>query len=239
MNEAHPLDPEETHATPAAAVGLERLLTERHSCRAFLDRPVDRDVLTRILSLAQKTASWCNSQPWQIYIASKAATDRIRPQLYAQGTRTRPNSDFEFPGEYLGVYKDRRRACAAQLYEAVGIEFGDRVASGRQAAENFNFFGAPHVAIVTTDRNLGVYGAIDCGAYLSNFMLAAQSLEVATIAQAALAAQSQFLREALEIPDDRLIVCGISLGYADMNSPVNRFRTTRAAVCDVVKWIEK
>src|SRR5690606_21419224 len=97
-----------------------------------------------------------------------------------------------------------------------------------QALENFRFFGAPHVAIVTTDAALGVYGALDCGAYVGNFMLAAWSLGVAAIAQAALASHPAPLREHLGIPQDRLIVCGISFGYADPTHPANAFRTTRA-----------
>jgi hypothetical protein len=75
--------------------------------------------------------------------------------------------------------------------------------------ENFCLFGAPHVAIVTTDRALGTYGAVDCGAYVANFALAARSLGVAVIAQAALAAYPAFWREQLDLSEDRLVVCGI------------------------------
>ena len=56
-----------------------------------------------------------------------------------------------------------------------------------QALENFRLFGAPHVLIVTSERDLGVYGAVDCGLYGGSLLLAAQSLGIATIAQAALA----------------------------------------------------
>ena len=60
-------------------------------------------------------------------------------------------------------------------------------------------FGAPHVAIVTSDEALGVYGAVDCGAYVSNFMLAAHSLGVGSIAQAALAGRMQWSAVTLEL----------------------------------------
>jgi len=79
---------------------------------------------------------------------------------------------------------------------------------------------------------------VDCGAYVSNFMLAAQSLGVATIAQAALAGYSPFIRAHFGIPEDQRIVCGISFGYADLEHPANGFRTTRAPIGDVVRWVE-
>ena len=71
---------------------------------------------------------------------------------------------------------------------------GDKAAYAKQALENYNFFGAPHVAIIHTDEPLGIYGAIDCGAYVGNFMLAAQALGLGTIPQAALARHSGLIR---------------------------------------------
>jgi nitroreductase len=102
--------------------------------------------------------------------------------------------------------------------------------------ENFRLFGAPHVMIITTEEDLGVYGAIDCGAYVANVMLAAQSLGIATIAQAALAGVSDFIRAHFAIPPERKIVCGMSFGYAEPDHPANGFRTTRAALDQVVRF---
>ena len=104
--------------------------------------------------------------------------------------------------------------------------------------ENYRLFGAPHAMIVTTDEALGVYGVLDCGAWVNNFMLAARSLGVASIAQAALAAQPKFMREFFGIGEDRRIVCGMSFGYEDPQHPANRFRTRRAARAEVARWVE-
>ena len=81
-----------------------------------------------------------------------------------------------------------------------------------------------------------MYGAVDCGGFVSTFLLAAQSLGVATVAQAALARYSPFVRRHFEIPDDRLIVCGISFGYADQNHLVNSYRTSRAPLSEAVSF---
>jgi nitroreductase len=229
---------EPTEAVVADAFG--QLLAERSSCRAFLGRAVDRSTIERILALAQRTASWCNAQPWQVIVTNGAATERFRDaMLRAASAGEVPRPDFPYPREYPGVYRDRRRVCGLQLYDSVGIAHGDRRASARQTLENYRFFGAPHVAIVTTPEALGVYGAIDCGAYVSNFMLAARSLGVSAIAQAALAAWPDVVRAHFGLPDDRRVVCGVSFGYEDRAHPVNRYRTGRAALDDVVTWAER
>ena len=215
---------------------LTSLLGRRYSCRGFDPTPVSRETIGQILRAAQQTASWCNAQPWTLFLASGPRLERLRAALYAQASSTTAQPDFQWPAAYRGVYQERRRECGWGLYESMGIAKGDRQASALQAAENFRMFGAPNLAIVTSDAALGTYGAIDCGAYVANFMLAATSLGVASIAQASLAARPRLLREHLEIPDDRLIVCGISFGFADEAHPANRFRTSRADPAECVVW---
>jgi nitroreductase len=220
------------------AEGFERLLEQRYSCRGFLPRPVERATIERVLEIAQRTPSWCNAQPWQAHITSGPATERLRAALLARVTSHEPEPDYPFPREYRGVYLARRRECGFRLYDAVGVARGDREASARQAMENYRLFGAPHAMIVTSDEALGVYGVLDCGAWLNNFMLAARSLGVASIAQAALAAHPKPLREFFGIGEDRRIVCGMSFGYEDPQHPANRFRTRRAGREEVAVWTD-
>ncbi len=221
-----------------APEAFEQLLKDRYSCRAFLEREVNRASITRMLEIAQRTPSWCNSQPWKVAITSGAATERFREQLFAYAQSHQPAPDYPFPREYRGVYLARRRECGFQLYDSVGIARGDRAASAKQTMQNFRLFGAPHALIVTTDEALGVYGVLDCGAWVNNFMLAARSFGVASIAQAALGAHPQFVRAFFDLPEDRRLVCGISFGYEDAAHPVNAFRTSRAATEDVVSWFD-
>jgi nitroreductase len=215
-------------------------LHERYSVRAFLPQEVPRATIEHVLNVAQRTASWCNSQPWQVLIASGAAKERFRKSIYAAASsRTPDEGDFPFPREYLGVYLERRRESGFQLYNTLGIARGDKAAYAKQALENFNFFGAPHVAIIHTAEALGVYGAIDCGAYVGNFMLAAQALGLGTIPQAALAHHSGLIRHHFNLGDDRRVVCGISFGFADNAHKVNSYRTSRAGIGDTVTFVEE
>ena len=219
---------------------LEELLNERYSVRAFLPQQVPRATIEQVLKVAQRTASWCNSQPWQVVIASGEAKERFRKLIYAEAASgAKDDSDFTPPREYLGVYLERRRESGFQLYNTLGIARGDKAAYGKQALQNYNFNGAPHVAIIHTDEPLGIYGAIDCGAYVSNFMLAAQALGLGTIPQAALARQSGLIRRHFKLGDNRRVVCGISFGFADNAHKVNSYRTSRASVADTVTFVEE
>lgn len=210
---------------------LSRLLTGRYSCRAFLPNPVPRAVIESMLQIAQLTPSWGNIQPWQVIVTEGEATSRFAQALHAHALENPMGLDFDFPippATYRGVYDERRKESGIQLYASLGIGRGDKARAVAQMAENFRLFGAPHAAIITTERDIGLYGAVDCGVYLTSFMLAAQSLGVATIAQASLARFGGVVRAHFGIPADRAILCGISFGYADEDHPANGFRTTRA-----------
>ncbi|MAC80558.1 MAG: nitroreductase [Rhodobacteraceae bacterium] len=215
---------------------LTTVLAARYSCRGFKPDPVPRDIVDSIVSTARLAPSWCNAQPWAVTITSPPETDRFRAALQAEVANGAPKPDLPFPTGYSGPYRDRRRACGWQLYEAVGVTKGDRAGSARQMMQNFALFGAPHVAILSSPAELGPYGAMDCGGFVTTFTVAARALGVATIAQAAVASYGPFLHRYFDIPDDRLILCAISFGYEDPDHPANGFRTDRAAPSDIITW---
>jgi nitroreductase len=219
---------------------FDAVLKSRYSARRFLSKPVPAATLECLLELAQHTPSWCNTQPWQLVITRGEATERFRQALYEHvRSGAKPEPDFAFPAAYLGAYRDRRKVCGVQLYQALGIGRDDKAAAAEQSLENFRFFGAPHVAILTTDEALGAYGMLDCGLYIQTFMLAARSLGIDSIAQAALASYPAFIRQFLDLPADRKLVCGISFGYADEAHAIHSYRTERADLSDVVRYVDR
>ncbi|WP_109313200.1 nitroreductase [Ruegeria sp. AU67] len=216
---------------------LDRLLAERHSCRAFRPEPVPKDQIEQILTSASRAPSWCNAQPWNIVITSGAETDAFRKALQNEVTTGVSEPDLPFPTAYTGIYQERRRECGWALYEAVGVQRGDRAGSAKQMMENFTLFGAPHCAIISSPKELGAYGAMDSGGFVMAFTLAAQALGVATIPQAAVANYGKFLHRHFDIPDDRSILCAISFGYSDADHPANGFRTDRADLDEIASWV--
>jgi nitroreductase len=233
-------------AWPDELITLSRLLAGRYSCRAYRPDPVPRPVIEQMLAVAQMSASWCNSQPWQVIVTEGAGTERFRAALFQHASRDATSAggptltpDFPFPAAYRGVYKERQREVGWQLYKSVGISHGDRVGSGKQALENFRLFGAPHALVLTTERDLGVYGAIDCGLYVGNILLAAQSLGIGMIPQAALAAYAPLVRQHFGIAEDRMIVLGASFGYPIAEHPANSFRSRRVPIAQACQWVDQ
>lgn len=230
-----PSDVESGLATAPCTV-LRDLLHKRHSCRAFKSEEVPAHIIESMLTLAQRTASWCNTQPWKIYLSSGTNTVRLKEKLARAAREHSASPDHPFPPTYEGEHLDRRRAAGFQLYAAAGISRGDREASREQALRNFDLFDAPHCLVLTMPRYLGLYAAVDCGGWIANFLLAAQAHGVAAIAQAALAQQAPTLRSHFSIPDELAVVCGISFGFENTSSALNTYRTSRAPWSDACEW---
>ena len=216
---------------------LDQLMNRRFSCRGFLKKEVDQKFIYQIIETAQKVPSWCNSQPWQVILLRHDTRELLSEKLVGSANQTYETPDIDFPERYSGVYKTRRSVCGWQLYNAVGVQKGDREGASRQMAKNYEFFGAPHVAIITTPKELGAYGVLDCGAFITAFTLAAAALGVSSIPQAAIAGRATIVREVLNIHEDRDVLCAISFGFADTDHPANNFRTQRANLDEFVEWV--
>ena len=144
------------------ATAFDALLRERYSCRAFRSERIPDEVLRRIFDTAQRTASWCNAQPWRVDLVSGRAVTRLSEALLAavESAAVGP-SDLAPPASYEGAFLARRRAAGLALYGSLGIGRADRDRRHQQMLENFRFFGAPHVAIVSSAAALGAYGYVD------------------------------------------------------------------------------
>jgi nitroreductase len=213
------------------------ILDARYSCRQFKPDPVADDVIHRIVDAARHVPSWCNAQPWQVEVTRGEATERFRSLMSeTAGAGAVPKPDLDWPSRYSGRYGERRRTCGFQLYDAAGIDKTDRAGRARQMLRNYALFDAPHVAILHSPSELGPYGAMDTGGFVTAFTLAATALGVATIPQAAIAAYADEVRGFFGLGADRLVLCAISFGYADEDAAVNRFRTARAAPDDILRW---
>ncbi|RFP88328.1 nitroreductase [Rhodobacteraceae bacterium 63075] len=220
----------------AELVSFEALLAARHSCRAYLPRAVPRELIERVTDAAARAPSWCNAQPWQLVITEKDSTERLAAALTEHAAQSAMQPDLPWPTAYEGRYKTRRFDCGMQLYDAAGIARSDKPARAAQMMENFRFFGAPHMALVTAPSALGPYGAIDCGGFVTAFCLAARAAGLGSIPQAAPAGFAPFLRDWFALPEDRDILCAISFGYPEETAPINSFRTPRATAGEIIDW---
>lgn len=206
---------------------LETALRDRHSVRAFLPRDAPREVLTRIFERAQAAPSWCNIQPWRVWIASGDVRARFVAGLIDAAGSRMPSPDVPFPAEYPEPYGTHRKHCGKALYEAMGVARDDGPARHAAWMRNFVAFDAPHVAIVGIDRRFGLYAALDVGCWLQSVMLLAQAEGLATCSQAALSIYPDVARSVLGVPEEVTILFGIAIGYEDRDAAANRCRTAR------------
>lgn len=209
---------------------LQERWTERSSIRAFRPEPIDRNTLLEIFGAAQRAPSWCNVQPWHVYVTEPPKTAALSAAMVAAAKSGLPHAEVPFPMDYPSPYKERRIQCGAALYTAMGIAREDKASRYDAWLRNYGFFDAPHLAVVACDRRLGPYVYIDVGVWLGYVMTACAALGIDNCPMASIAAYPEPLRAALPIPETDVILFGIALGHADAGAPANKTRTTREPV---------
>jgi nitroreductase len=214
------------------------IIAARHCKRAFLPRPVPRETLAAVLTAAAQAPSTRNAQPWQVAVLSGAARDALSRQLCEDFDRgVEPRLDYESrPAAAVALFEQRAAAAAAGLLRARGIARDD--AAGRRAhlRQNYLFHGAPVELIFHLPRNAVPGSFLEMGLFVQNVMIGLLSCGLASCPQASVAGYPNTIREHLGCGPDRLIVCGMAVGYADEDAPVNRYAPERAPLADYAQW---
>jgi nitroreductase len=207
---------------------FEQIVCERRSVRGFTEQVVPRQQLEQIFTLAGHAPSNCNTQPWQVYVASGATIERLRQRLPAALSAGEYSMDFEYSGKYEGAYKERQYDAAARLYSAMDIERSDRAARNAAFGNNFEFFGAPHVAFLFLPEQFGMREAADLGMYGQTLMLAITAFGLASCPQTALSFNADLVREEFQLDASNKLMFGVSFGHEDTSNKANTCRVARA-----------
>lgn len=230
----------ETPPTPPGCDAVEAALLSRRSVRAFLPTPVPLALLNRLLSLASRAPSNSNTQPWHVHVVAGEAKRRLAAAIVAELETNGRIAGTEYayqPAEWVEPFLSRRRSFGQSLYaDALGIAPDD--ATGRHAhhVRNYDFFGAPVGLILTVSRHPLSGALVDAGLFLQSLAIAARAHGLDTCFQAAFIDFHPILREHLAIPDDRFVVCGVSLGYADRQHRLDPLRTPREPASGFVSF---
>lgn len=213
-------------------------IESRKSIRAFKPDPVPKDVLTRILTVALRAPSTDNTQPWEFAIVSgQILTDLKRALSEKMGPPSEFHPDIPFPAlNYRLPFIERSKKQGKKLFESKGIARDDWARRAEWYRYMARFMDAPVGLILYIERYLGAYGILDAGLFLENLLLAAKEYGVGTCIQMAPVLYPEILRDRLEIPDSKLILCSVAIGYADENAPVNRFRSERELLKAFATW---
>jgi len=228
-------------AAGSVARSLEEAMLSRRSLRAFRADPVPRETLERILALASRAPSGTNIQPWHVTVVSGEVRERLVKAMHAEFARHGEEGwqrEYEYyPTKWREPYLARRRKLGWDLYGLLGIGKGEREKTQRQHARNYRFFDAPVGLVVTLERDLPVGAWLDTGMFLQNVMLAARACGLDTCPQAAIASAHTVLRRELQIPDEEMVVCGMSLGHARADAIENTLVTGSEPVAKFARFL--
>jgi nitroreductase len=222
-------------------------ITSRMSARAFTAQSVSREQITQLLQTASRAPSGTNTQPWKVYVlqgeSQAALVDKVctahdairaQPELAAQ---YREAYDY-YPEKWVSPYIDRRRENGWGLYGLLDIGKGDKDKMHAQHQRNFRFFDAPVGFMFTIDQVMGRGSLVDYGMFMQNIMVAARGLGLHTCPQAAWNGFAKIILPHIGAGENEMLVCGMSLGYADETNVVNTYHTPRVPVEEFTHWLD-
>ncbi|MEW7848872.1 nitroreductase [Massilia aurea] len=211
---------------------VDAAITSRRSIRAFLDKPVERDEIARILDVAARAPSGTNTQPWKVYVLTGAARERLSNAILAvnadpEQARGHTEEYAYYPREWTAPYIDRRRKVGWDLYSLLGLKRDNKTGMAAQHARNYAFFDAPVGLIFTIDRIMAQGSWLDYGMFLQSIMVAARARGLDTCPQAAFTQYHRIIAGELGLPANEMVVCGMALGWADSGRIENTLVTER------------
>jgi nitroreductase len=212
-------------------------LNGRFSCRAFKPRDVPKETLIKIFEAAARAPSWANSQPWEVFLAGGEVLEKLRSANLERFRSGSPRS-LEMPGpqKWSERIQSRIDQNMAERLRSLEIEREDKEGRQKLVEPNFRFFEAPVVAFLCMERGLTPWSAFDMGAFSQSIMLAVRDYGVDSMPAVMMVSFPDLIREALEIPPELMILFAVALGYQNEKNSLNRFRSARRPVDDIVRF---
>ncbi|MES2072489.1 MAG: nitroreductase [Pseudomonadota bacterium] len=226
--------------TPAQQY-VDAAITSRRSVRAFLPDAIAREDIQKILEVSARAPSGSNTQPWKAYVLTGAKLRQLSASILAAHNDMSAKHTEEYnyyPVKWITPYVDRRRKIGWDLYALLGLGRENKAGMHAQHGRNYGFFDAPVGFIFTIDRVMEQGSWLDYGMFLQNIMLTARARGLDTCPQAAFTQYHKIIAEVLALPENEMVVCGMSLGYADNSKVENSLVTEREAVPGFATFVE-
>jgi nitroreductase len=229
--------------TPETTAAVDEAITSRRSIRAFLPTPVPRETIEQILQVAARAPSGTNTQPWKVTVLTGEAKQRlsrvIREAFDDPVAREQHSQEYAYyPNQWVSPYIDRRRKVGWDLYALLAIGKTDKQRMHEQHRRNYDFFDAPVGLIFTIDRVMERGSWLDYGMFLQSVMVAARARGLDTCPQAAFTQFHKLIAQQLQLPEQEMVVCGMSLGFADESKVENTLVTEREPVAGFTRFVD-
>ena len=214
-------------------------IKSRRSIRKFTSEPVPRKDLEELIDIARWSPSYKNSQPWKAVILSGDKKKELSKMLVELLKGEKENSpDLSAPTSWPESESNNIKNLLQKRMELTGVDLGAPEMIFKAKKANFNFYFAPHAIYLYQDASLSDWSLFDIGLFAQSLMLAAHAKGLATVPQAFATDHAREVKEFLAIPASNRLILGFSVGYPDMDSPVNAYRTERMETEDICTWLE-
>jgi len=215
-------------------------LSRRRSTRDFLPTSVPGDVIRRAIAAAARAPSGGNLQPWFVDVVAGAPLEELKALMRRRVAEAPDGETLDYdiyPKSLHSPYRERRFQLGEEMYALLGIPREDKPGRLRWFARNYQFFGAPMGLFCSIDRRMGPPQWSDLGMYLQSLMLLLQAEDIDTCPQESWSVYPQTIGRFLELPPERILFCGMAIGYRNPDHPVNQLASRRAPVEEFARFI--
>ena len=208
----------------------------RKTTRDFLPDPIDDAVIRELLEKASRSPSGGNVQPWKIWVINGDSMAAFRQHMVDEPPTTEMEYDI-YPPSLWDPYRTYRFELGEQMYASIGVGRDDKPGRLKQFARNMDFFGAPAALFCFIDRGMGKPQWSDLGMFLQTFMLLAEEAGYQTCPQEAWAAAHEQVRSFTNAPEELMLFCGVAIGKANHEHPINSLVSERAPVDEFATFL--
>jgi len=220
-----------------SAMNVSEAVSSRRSVRAFLDKPVDLETLTRVMDKARFAPSGCNFQPWEASILSGAPLRELQEQMLASPPQDPPEYDWSAPNDSPD-HKTRLHEVSESMYSSMNIAREDKAARKQFFMRNVTSFDAPAVLLCYFPRFMKEPQWSDVGMWLQTIMLLLREEGLDSCPQEYLWMHARLIKDFIGVSDEtHIFFCGLAIGYRDPNAPINNFERARIPLGDQVRFI--
>lgn len=213
-------------------------IEKRMSVRKFIKKDVSDDLIFEILEYASRSPSFKNSQPWEVCVVKGEKLLELSNLLIKEFESGNPPRRTINEPDWPSIIKDRMDAHINARARVFGVDPEDKEAMRKTKIENLRFYGATSAIFVFCYNTLSEWSIFDIGAFVYGITLSATAKGLGTVIQASLVDYPDIVKKFLNIPDDRRLIVGLSLGYPDLEDVANSYKSKRIPPSEFARIIK-
>ena len=207
------------------------VIKNRHATRYFSRHQVKRSDIKEIIAEAHTAPSWMNAQERKVYIAVGDTAKTVRTE-FEERSKSGMIGISDFTEVHRNEWSQKAQNNMYNYSQSLEKELGDKLDDFVHSQDTI--YNAPALLYLTLPKNPNRWAILDLGAFEQTILLSATNRGIDSIVSYAIIKYPDIIRKHLPIPEEEEIAIGIALGYADDGQLLNRYRTDRVDINDVL-----